>query len=713
MDREATAANIGVGFDREAVAQQRHKDLMALIPQALKRSNVIGSTVIVPLDRNSAFVGRTNELRMIHSYLTGPKPHVDAGPSVVAIQGIGGIGKTQLALNYLFQNKAAYKGRFWIRSDKAVIIQQDFAQISIALDTGDDGAVVDLKKAVQKVKDWLATTGMRISRVYTQVRLTVLTVRIVETWLLVFDNVNAIADIQEYLPTSGTGSVIITTRDMVIADGLSHWTKTVRLEGLQSNDAKTLLRQINPGIPQSNLTDNIIDELGGLPLALSVMGNYIRQTMCSLDDFKIILQSHSERLYSDKASMPTVQYRQAETLASCCDLSIELLSPDIKYLLGVLAFFQTDALREELITKGCAGISRMSHLADAYNWNDAIRTLARHSLLTATQETSHRNLQMHRVIKRRAIHVLEAAPDESTEAFGDAATLLNGMFPRRPSDGGTMTKNWSDCEVWLPHVLSLWDGFNSSTQRQKNIPRPYAEILCNSAWYMWERGTARSFELGTHALDVGKQSLADDDPLLSDMYTVIGALRIARFQSRKECSEAFQDALRVRQRHMAKTTNPSLDEKRMLANVHNNAGVGKLVLEEVDEALALFQESLELKYLLGDETVIPYDIGISVYNVCRVQMFQGLIEEAKKNAKKALDLVEAYNGRDDFRTNQFRFTYADLLVASGEVEEGLATHIDTLEIRKKVMGDENNDTGVSYYGLGCVYQQLGRLEDAL
>lgn len=181
--------------------------------------------------------------------------------------------------------------------------------MSKALDTEDDGAVVDLKKAVQKVKDWLATTGMRISRVYTQVQLNVhvLTDRKVETWLLVFDNFNAVADIQEYLPTSGTGSVIITTRDMVIADGLNHWTKTVRLEGLQRNDAKTLLRQINPGIPQSNLTDNIIDELEACPWPSPSWGNYIQQTMCSLDDFKIILQSPSERLYSDKASMPTVR----------------------------------------------------------------------------------------------------------------------------------------------------------------------------------------------------------------------------------------------------------------------------------------------------------------------------------------------------------------------------------------------------------------------
>ena len=164
---------------------------------------------------------------------------------------------------------------------------------------------------------------------------------------------------------------------------------------------------------------------------------------------------------------------------------------------------------------------------------------------------------------------------------------------------------------------------------------------------------------------------------------------------------------------MAKTLHPSLDERRMIANNYNNAGAARLVLEEYPEAMYLFQKSLDLKRTLGDESTIPYDIGVSLYNICRVQMGEGLVEEAKKNAKKALDLVESYNGPEDFRTMQFRFTYADLLVASAEVEEGLNIHEYTLDVRKRVMGNEHNDTGVSYYGLSCLYQQLGRFEDAL
>jgi hypothetical protein len=163
MENEARVANIGIDFEGEAAAERRHQTVMAITPTALKRSNLIESTVIVPHDRNITFIGRAEELERINKHLSESKSTEDAEPNVVTIRGIGGVGKTQLALEYLFENKQAYKGRFWIRAEDTVIIQQDFAQISKVLDTGDT-AVVDLKKAVQKVKEWLSATGTNISR---------------------------------------------------------------------------------------------------------------------------------------------------------------------------------------------------------------------------------------------------------------------------------------------------------------------------------------------------------------------------------------------------------------------------------------------------------------------------------------------------------------------------------------------------------------------
>ena len=531
-----------------------------------------------------------------------------------------------------------------------------------------------------------------------------------DMWLLVFDNVTTAANVQKYIPTLGRGSVLVTTRDRDIADTLGQWTNTIELEGLQGDDSATLLRGIEPRIPDNDLTRKIVDDLGSLPLAICQMGSYIRQTQCSVEQFNVVLQSQSERFFSDTASAITLQY--SANLAECCDLTIGLLSEHDMYLLGVLAYFQTDEIQERLITQGCHMITKMGHLADTLNWNDAIRTLTKYSLVTPLFKGSERSLRLHRVVKHRVIHSLDAIPDRNAEAFEDAARLLNRMFPSRPADGGTMTKHHEDCELWLPHVLSLKKNF-ARIEQPRTIPHAYVEVLCNCSWFMWERGFEQVSNVTAHALQVGEEILRADDTLLSDIYTIASCMKFVVFKSRRDCIDLFKKAADVRERYMAKTPIPSLHERQQLANVHNNVGASMLVNEDWQNAMASFQKSLDLKYQLGDEGTIPYDIAVSLYNICRVQMGLGMIDEAKSNAKRALELTEAHNGPDDFRTNQFRFTFAELLVASGKVQEGIDMHERTLDIRKRVMGPGNNDTGVSYYGLSCVYQQTGRLEDAL
>lgn len=526
-----------------------------------------------------------------------------------------------------------------------------------------------------------------------------------------FDNVDTAADILDYWPTCGNGSVILTTRDRDTADKLCQ--HKVDLQGFEGPDGTELLIQINPQILDQPLVRDIVGELGGMPLAICQMGSYIRQTQCTLEQFAAILQSHSERFYSDTASMAGLQY--SRTLAACCDLSIGLLSRDSTHLLGIIAFFQTDEVQEQIITEGCQINSRLDYLSNFLDWNDAIRILTKHGLISLTQKSSGRTLRMHRVVKRRAIQILGNAGFSRLQAFQDAVELLHQRFPARPSHGGTMTKDYKECETWLPHVLGLRASLQLSGIPEIDAPSNYLEMLCNCAWYMWERGTEHSFEFSSYALDICDKLLGKDtaQPVESDILTIVAALKMTRWRARRECVSLFQRALRVRERYTTAKLQPSLDEQRMLANSYNNTGVGQLVLEEWDEALPLFEKAFEIKKTLGDETTIPYDFGISLYNICRVQMGQDRFFEARDNAKRAVELVEGHNGRDDFRANQFRFTYADLLVACGDTDEGLRLHEMTLQIRKKAMGSEHNDTGVSHYGLSCLYERLGRLDDAL
>lgn len=157
LENEAKAANIDIGFAREQAAEQRHQAVLGIIPAALRMQKLIKPTFIVPESRNSLFTGRFSELLEIQGHLVDSKIPNQVDLKTVAIRGIGGIGKTQLANEYAFKYRQSFRGVFWVRAEDTTIMQQDFAQIGRTLDTqGASG--MDLKGMVQVAKDWLSGT---------------------------------------------------------------------------------------------------------------------------------------------------------------------------------------------------------------------------------------------------------------------------------------------------------------------------------------------------------------------------------------------------------------------------------------------------------------------------------------------------------------------------------------------------------------------------
>ncbi|KAK6062800.1 transcriptional xre family [Seiridium cupressi] len=682
LEREARAANIQIGFEREEAAERRYQNVIAAIPNVFNDTKLMRPTMLVPLDRNPAFFGRTKELSTMHAYTSRIPAAKERKLKTVAIRAIGGMGKTQLALEFIFRERLAFKGIFWIRSEESIVMQQDFAQVGRTI-ASEKSTGANLEKSVQLARDWLSETE--------------------EPWLIVFDNVEDSGIVLDLWPNSGSGTIIITTRDDDVANRLAE--SKIELEGFRPDEGAALLRLAVPNITNPHLARCISDELGGMPLALCQMGSYIRQTRCNLADFLCTLQNHSERLYRDKASTKSLQY--ANNIATCCDLSLKQLPREGFHLLAVLVFFQTDEIQEALLTHGCSTIPRLQHLSGFLEWNNAVRMLTKNGLIERFETQYGHVIRIHRVIKRHVLHDLSSqSPPLRQAALQDAIDLLNQKFPQRPPDGGTMSKHWGGCELWLPHVISLKDAFTWIRKVGEKIPRAYPEILVNCSYYMWERGSRNATAFTTHALRICEEGLGNEvDPLLADVLTVRGALKMTEsgLEKRGECADLFKRALHIRQLYMEVHQGPSRDDTRQLSNAYHNMGVTCLTLEKWDDALPCFEQSLQLKKTVGNENSIPYDFAISFYNMCKVQIGKGSFHQALPMAKEAASLAERANGVEDYRTSQFRFAYAELLLACGRVSEGLEIHEMTLEIRERVMGMDNNDSDVSYYALSCAY----------
>ena len=173
------------------------------------------------------FVAREHELREIHESLSG-----DGSRRTVVLHGLGGIGKTQLAVAYAKRHKDNYSAIFWLNIKDEGSLKQSFARVArqILREHPSAGRLSsvdikgDLDKVIDAIKGWLSLPYNA-------------------RWLMIYDNYDnpksvkntdlAAVDIRQFLPESYQGSVIITTRSSEVKMG--HRIQVTKLENIRDS----------------------------------------------------------------------------------------------------------------------------------------------------------------------------------------------------------------------------------------------------------------------------------------------------------------------------------------------------------------------------------------------------------------------------------------------------------------------------------------------
>ena len=169
------------------------------------------------------------------------------------IAGIGGVGKTQVALEYAHRFKEDYDVVWWLNCDPPQYV---------------DASLVDLGKQLREVFDASVPEEGGVDAVATQV-LRYLTERAAERWLLIYDNAEDIEAIEKLLP-SGGGHVLITSREEGWASR-STQRETLRLGYFERPESISHLRRRLPAISDAD-ADELAAELGDMPLAVAAAG---------------------------------------------------------------------------------------------------------------------------------------------------------------------------------------------------------------------------------------------------------------------------------------------------------------------------------------------------------------------------------------------------------------------------------------------------------
>ncbi|MFA1548525.1 FxSxx-COOH system tetratricopeptide repeat protein [Actinomadura chokoriensis] len=357
--------------------------------------------------RNKNFTGRTDLLTRLHDGLanrvTAVVPH--------ALHGLGGVGKTQMAVEYAYRYRSGYDLVWWIPADQPVLIRSSLASLAQPLGLP-SASVSGVEDAANAVLD-----ALRRGEPYTD-------------WLLIFDNADEPEELIDILP-QGPGHVLITSRNHRWAGIVD----PVQIDVFTREESvEFLTKRVPRGITPKD-ANRLAEELGDLPLALEQAGALHAETGIAVSEYLELLAQRTSQLLSH--GKPT-EYPASMTAAWGLSVaSLEEKLPEALVLLRYCAFFGPEPIPRDAFSKVVPGLSPQlsSLLADPIRLGRAIGELGRFAL--ARLDLPARTIQVHRLIQALVRDELPAA--EQDRLRHEVHLLLAGYTPPDPNKAN----NWN------------------------------------------------------------------------------------------------------------------------------------------------------------------------------------------------------------------------------------------------------------------------------
>ncbi|HZU70792.1 MAG TPA: helix-turn-helix domain-containing protein [Ktedonobacteraceae bacterium] len=339
----------------------------------------------VPYGKNPFFTGREDAIQHLHTLLhTG---NTCALERIQALCGLGGIGKTQTAVEYAYRYRNEYQAVLWSQAETKEVLYSGFVKLATLLKLPDKGQS-DEEQQVNAVKRWLNNN---------------------QNWLLILDNMDDLSILQDFIPPGSRGAILLTTR----TQSTRTFAHRINLEQMEPDEGALLLLrrsvriECDASLEDASSADRSIAReisrmMGGLPLALDQAGAYIEETACSLSDYLERYQKRRPALLSlrDFRGGVSTTHPQSVTATFTHALeSVERANPAAVELLRLCAFLQPDAIPESILMEDDVDFGPVLQplAADPFMFDTAIAVLRTHSLLR--RNTGTRTLALHCLVQ--------------------------------------------------------------------------------------------------------------------------------------------------------------------------------------------------------------------------------------------------------------------------------------------------------------------------
>jgi len=624
------------------------------------------------VQKNEHFFGRKEILEELCFKLSdnSPKQHNHR----VALFGMGGVGKTQIAIEYVITHENTYSHVFWISASKDSDLMSGFGQIAqeIGYQFSEESDREMLRKEVLM---WFKKeTG----------------------WLLVLDNLDDITIVKPYLPdTSSLGHVLITTRNPNVT---SIPAQPLKVDVFPTDEASELL------LLRADLNDNpsdkvkaeavkIVTELGFLALAIEQAAAYIRVKLKDIFKYLDLYHKRRKTLLEER---PNKNWDYPKEVATTWSVAFETVSnnPDAKLLLNLFAFLNPDGILVEFLEAAIASdVAELEQLkrtiTNTIKFVDALAELEQFSLISRSRDGGA--ISIHRLVQAVLQDNLNA--EELSSCRTMVVALISNVFPWFDE------VNRQQCRHFQNQIVAPLSWL---IQLDTDHNLDFAHLLLRVAWFLWHDGKFADAEIfQMHAC----QALpVDTDPSIESFAAATTLAVVYHSNGRlAEAAVLLEKVLEEEQKALNADHPTKLATITHLAMTYRDLG-------KMKKAASLLEEVAELqRRIAGNDNentlAILNNLAITYRDAGEMVKAASLFE----NVLEAETRILGNRHSDTLITiNNLAITYRDL----GEMEKAVGLLENVSEVNKEILGPEHPKTLTVVGNLALLYVDLGAREEA-
>ncbi|CRK14677.1 hypothetical protein BN1708_011202 [Verticillium longisporum] len=661
------------------------------------------------LPERSHFVAREEELARMYQAL-GNKP----GRRTVVVHGLGGMGKTQLAIAYMRQHRNLYTASIWLNARDQTSLHQGFRNVAVRILQ----EYPDLGYMANAASDKNGNASLAVKRWLNESKN--------DRWLLIYDNYDHPVmegvtddvplgevggssrpnetdqaapegyDIRQFLPDTDHGAIIVTTRSSAVQIG-----ELLQLQKLHDiGDSLRILEATSnrKGVQDDASAVALARKLDGLPLALSTAGAYIRELATPWEQY---LQDYETEWSKLQRLSPQLLAYGNRALYSTWNISYDSIrqrSESAAMLLRLWAFFGNEDLWFELLRQGREdGPKWLQDLTESrLVFDESMRVLCSHGLVEAHSTTvqpgpESNGYSVHGCVHSWMVHVLNAPNEQGLRTLAMVCLRLHVPDLETP-------ESWLIQRRLMLHAdrcRQLLDQADDQWSRTK-----VAESL--ATLYMYQEKHEESELMCTQALQGYEKLNGPKDISRLNVLNILGIL----YQDTgrlKEAESIYEQVLQGYEKAWGL-------EHTLTLNTVNTLGIRYQDTGRLKEAESIYEQVLQgYEKAWGLEHTSTLNM---VNNLGLLYQDQGQLKEAESMFERALQDKEKARRLDHTSTLDTVHNLGTLYLQQGRLEEAESILERALQGYEKAYGPEHDSTLGTVNNLGLVYKLQGQLKEA-